>query len=207
MYSELLMSRLLACECCELKEKARTTKHAILVAALELFMVSGFMKTPVREICEKAGVAKGTFYLYFETKEHVLSTLFSLLNLEFDGLIALLDVTDPSLDQLDLIIDKSVILMEKEQKLLKFMHSPEVLVFVGEDAPNELFSSMEDAVQLWLDAAISVGVVSSNITMLSMELVFNIIHDSLEKAMIYHYPSTIPVVATELKKLIRSMLT
>ena len=91
MYSKLLMSRLLACDCCDLKDKARTTKHVILVAALELFMKNGFMKTPVREICLKAGVAKGTFYLYFEAKEHILISLLNLLYVELYELIKVLD--------------------------------------------------------------------------------------------------------------------
>lgn len=207
MYSELLMSRLLTCDCCDLKDKARTTKHAILVAALELFMVNGFMKTPVREICLKAGVAKGTFYLYFETKENVLLNLFDLLYVELDVLVMVLDAKNPSLLQIDDVIDKAVILMEKEKAMLRFMHSPEIMLFVGDEAPNQLFGAMESSIKEWLISAIDKGVVSSEITVLSFEIIFNIIHDTLEKSLMYVYPADIKEVAFELKKLLRNMLT
>jgi AcrR family transcriptional regulator len=207
MYSELLMSRLVACDCCDLGEKARMTKHSILVAALELFMSFGFIKTPVRSICDKAGVAKGTFYLYYETKVSVLFDLMKLLTLELDGLIMELDSTKPSLDQMDNIIDKSVNLIEKEKRILKFMHSHEILTFVGIEAPNRLFMSLSKPVSLWLESAIQEGIVTKNVTMFTLEIIFNIIHDVLEKSLLYNYPGDLKAVSSELKKIIRNMLT
>ena len=47
----------------ENKLKKRT---ALLDSAYELFTTMGFTKTTIRDIASKAGVAKGTFYLYFK---------------------------------------------------------------------------------------------------------------------------------------------
>ena len=47
------------------KQQKRT---ALMNSAYELFTNSGFLKTSIRDIAYKAGVAKGTFYLYFEDK-------------------------------------------------------------------------------------------------------------------------------------------
>ena len=41
--------------------------------ALKLWAERGFDQTSVATICEEAGVAKGTFYLYFESKEALLT--------------------------------------------------------------------------------------------------------------------------------------
>lgn len=41
----------------------------ILTAALEAFVENGFAATRLEDIAERAGVAKGTLYLYFENKE------------------------------------------------------------------------------------------------------------------------------------------
>lgn len=47
----------------------------ILEAALKLFSSSGFHETTMEEVAHSAGVAKGTIYLYFPSKEHVLLAL------------------------------------------------------------------------------------------------------------------------------------
>jgi AcrR family transcriptional regulator len=50
-------------------------KTEILQAALELFSSKGFNETTMEEVAQAAGVAKGTVYLYFQSKEHLLLAL------------------------------------------------------------------------------------------------------------------------------------
>lgn len=47
----------------------------ILEAALGLFSSKGFHDTTMEEVANAAGVAKGTIYLYFQSKEHLLLAL------------------------------------------------------------------------------------------------------------------------------------
>jgi AcrR family transcriptional regulator len=47
----------------------------ILEAALACFAEKGFATTRMEDIAERAGVTKGTIYLYFESKEAVFKTL------------------------------------------------------------------------------------------------------------------------------------
>ena len=47
----------------------------ILEAALRLFSSKGFHDTTMEEVANAAGVAKGTIYLYFQSKEHLLLAL------------------------------------------------------------------------------------------------------------------------------------
>ncbi|WP_437568283.1 TetR/AcrR family transcriptional regulator [Sorangium sp. So ce542] len=51
-------------------------KEAILAAALELFVERGFYGTSVPSIAERAGVAAGTIYHYFDSKEALVNALF-----------------------------------------------------------------------------------------------------------------------------------
>jgi len=51
------------------KDMVRT---ALIRTGMELFESQGFAKTTVDQITNAAGVAKGTFYNYFETKEDLL---------------------------------------------------------------------------------------------------------------------------------------
>ena len=49
--------------------KTAETKKAVLVAGLDLFLQNGFMNTRMSDVAKNAGLAKGTLYLYFESKE------------------------------------------------------------------------------------------------------------------------------------------
>lgn len=48
-------------------------RHRIVQAATELFIQHGYRKTSVDEVARRAGVAKGTVYLYFKTKADLLT--------------------------------------------------------------------------------------------------------------------------------------
>lgn len=52
----------------KLEENKRQKRDALLNTAFELFISKGIQKTSIADIAEKAGVAKGTFYLYFTDK-------------------------------------------------------------------------------------------------------------------------------------------
>ncbi|HEX3625397.1 MAG TPA: TetR/AcrR family transcriptional regulator [Verrucomicrobiae bacterium] len=50
-------------------ENKKKTRQAILRAALELFASQGFYRTTTKAISRKAGIAEGTLFNYFRTKE------------------------------------------------------------------------------------------------------------------------------------------
>ncbi len=50
----------------------RATKMLILSSARTLFSEQGYEQTPVEEICALAGIAKGTFFYYFESKQFIV---------------------------------------------------------------------------------------------------------------------------------------
>ncbi len=86
-------------------QKKEEKRRKILDSAYELFTNIGVSNTSISMICEKAGIAKGTFYLYFTDKEDVLRNL--VRRVSFDILKA---AHDESLKQKGDFID-SVICM------------------------------------------------------------------------------------------------
>ena len=48
----------------------------ILEAAIELFSENGMENTSIQEIAELAGVAKGTIYLYFKSKDDLMEQVY-----------------------------------------------------------------------------------------------------------------------------------
>lgn len=69
-------------------------REELMAAAQGLFLDKGFANTSVADIVSAAGVAKGTFYLYFETKDDVLS---SLRDRFVDGFCRDLDAADAAM--------------------------------------------------------------------------------------------------------------
>jgi AcrR family transcriptional regulator len=51
------------------------TQQQIVSAAIDMFDEKGFQKTRVSDIVAKAGVAQGTFYLYFKSKEDIFLSI------------------------------------------------------------------------------------------------------------------------------------
>ena len=52
-------------------------ENSLLKTAFEFFTTKGFSKTSITDIVSKAGVAKGTFYLYFKDKYDIRNKLIS----------------------------------------------------------------------------------------------------------------------------------
>ena len=55
--------------------RGEATRQKLLDAAESLFGRNGFHATSVTDVVRRAGVAQGTFYLYFESKESVFTEL------------------------------------------------------------------------------------------------------------------------------------
>lgn len=54
------------------KEKAEDTKRNIFETAVRLIKEKGYGNITISEICKTAGVAKGSFYVYYNSKEDIV---------------------------------------------------------------------------------------------------------------------------------------
>lgn len=81
----------------------------LLDAALDVFVEKGFAATRLDEIAQRAGVSKGTLYLYFESKEALLKAVvqesFLPLIVEGEDLILSQEIEDPAM-ALRMLIDR-----------------------------------------------------------------------------------------------------
>lgn len=106
----------------ELNKKKK--KDALFNTAFELFTTKGTAKTTISDIVERAGVAKGTFYLYFKDKYDIRNKLVSHKTGElfYQAHEALLktDLTEFE-EQLAFIIDYILDVLEKNHALLLFI--------------------------------------------------------------------------------------
>src|ERR1700704_6952388 len=72
-------------------------RGAILRAAIRVFANNGYFNSKVADIAREAGVADGTVYLYFKSKEEILHSIFdrSMEEAIADGRKRLAGVSDP----------------------------------------------------------------------------------------------------------------
>ena len=108
------------------EENKKKKKEALFRTAYELFTTKGINSTAISDIVEKAGVAKGTFYLYFKDKYDIKN---KLIGLE---------------DQLIFIIDDIINILVNNKPLLNFISKNLVMgalksAFWAEDEGDKIF--------------------------------------------------------------------
>ena len=100
-------------------------ERALYLAAYELFTEKGITETAISDIVKKAGVAKGTFYTYFENKEDILERIVLNKGMKVldEALIATKEknINDFS-EGLFCFIDYIIEYFRKEPLMLKLIH-------------------------------------------------------------------------------------
>lgn len=100
-------------------------ENSLLKTAFEFFTTKGFSKTSITDIVNQAGVAKGTFYLYFKDKydirnklvAHKSSQIFRNALNDLSGKLDSLDFED----RLIAIVDNIINQLNDNQILLNFI--------------------------------------------------------------------------------------
>lgn len=72
-------------------------REAILRAAIKVFARRGYFNSKVADVAKEAGIADGTVYLYFKSKDEILHSIFDKAMAEFieEGKRELAELEDP----------------------------------------------------------------------------------------------------------------
>lgn len=128
----------------------RATKMLILSSARTLFSEKGYNETAVEEICSLAGVAKGTFFYYFESKQSIVRYILAMQLKEYsDKLKEQMDTIKNVVSRIEFfisaLIDQSDVITETES----YIRGGEADWFntvVKEEKMNILYPLLETAV-------------------------------------------------------------
>ena len=105
-------------------DNKKRKKEALLSAAYRLFTEKGFSKTTISDIVDDAGLAKGTFYLYFNDKYDLRNQLIAFKAGElFDSAYLALKKSDMDRfeDELIFFVDFIIGRFRREHSLMEFV--------------------------------------------------------------------------------------
>ena len=110
----------------EVKE-AQERRREILDVAEELFVTKGYDNTSTNDILNRIGIARGTLYYHFKSKEDILNSMIERIN---DGLIAKArkiasDKSVPVIDRLVMTIAGMQVDTEIGQEIIDQVHKPQ----------------------------------------------------------------------------------
>lgn len=104
-------------------------KSELIEAAETLFREEGYRQTSVSEIVKKVGVAQGTFYYYFESKDDILDAVvdhyIDSYRRALEWLLAQADV-DPC-RKIEIVANTALALHKFDPHLAEFLHAEENL--------------------------------------------------------------------------------
>ncbi len=105
-----------------------TTRNKIILASRELFYEVGYEAYSVKDILERAGVSRGTFYHYFHSKDDVMANWVLLYDDEYRQWY---EHADRSLDALELLKQYNLFILRQQERmdfaLKKKMYSAQAL--------------------------------------------------------------------------------
>jgi AcrR family transcriptional regulator len=157
-------------------------RREIMDAAVHLFAQKGIQATTVSEIAEAAGVAKGTFYLYFQSKEYLLGGLRERF---VEDMVASAEVILARVGQedwwtlLDDAMEATIDFMLERRETFQFFareeHSPEV---------QGLMAECERKLNHFFISGIQLGVAAGAFSVEDPEMAGTFLHHAIEGAVL-----------------------
>lgn len=189
--------------------KKKKKENELFSAAYELFTTKGTKDTAIDDIVKRAGVAKGTFYLYFKDKYDIINKLI-LLKSSIVVKEAMLEVEEQGLKEFE---DKIVYFINyiinyfKENKLMLKLINKNLSwgVFKRALMRNEEYRDMEEVVIFFMN-----NMVNNNVTeeeaMINLFLIFELVGSVCYSSIIHNEPTDIDSIKPILFKKVLALL-
>ena len=138
----------------KIEEKKQLKKESLMASAYNLFIKKGINDTSISDIANDAGVAKGTFYLYFKDKQQIheeviidkSKKLFSDA-IEYTSKKKLDNFPDKLISVIDYIIDK----LSSSKDLIKLINKNLSLGLYNKDLIEIINAEYKDLKTIFID--------------------------------------------------------
>ncbi len=136
--------------------QAKNTRQRLIEAAKKVFSEKGFFESHISHIIEEAGTARGTFYIYFESKEEIFKEILKEIVEELKRRIKPINVKEDPINQIVRNIERVLDFAVEERELSK------IILFRSYDTSfstivDEFFKEVTEMVKTSLEKGILMG--------------------------------------------------
>ena len=187
------------------KQKKR---ESLLESAFSLFIMNGFNKTSIADIVNRAGVAKGTFYLYFKDKYDIRNHLIAhKANQTFQNayleLRAHPEITDFE-QQILLIIDRILEQLAANHSLVLFLSKHLSWGFIRNSLVYNSTKDLTSIYEIFEEMLANAGC-SYRSPELMMYLILEIVSGASYSVILYGQPVTLEQLKPELYETVKGI--
>lgn len=188
-------------------KKGEETCRNILEAAEQLFSEKSVSKVTINDIVQRTGIAKGTFYLYFESKE---ALVWEYMDRKFgyaDRWIKQIVLKGYSDEEICEIIDFLLSFIQKHMKMLKIMHNVRFQGFLGmKRLEDQYMKKWITPFSLWLEKGRLEGALNIKDSQFMAHYLILSLHEVLDRVIMEDLPFPLEEVGDELKTIIVKLL-
>jgi AcrR family transcriptional regulator len=139
-------------------QRGDQTRRAIIEAAAELFRGRAVELVSIQAIVDQAGVAKGTFYLYFDSKEDLVEELIRSAVEHPGNLLQELATLPAHISVIERMVGRLMAELAEHRPVLELMHSLRLMPFIKRHFPWQAEQrAWERALAEWLGRGVEQG--------------------------------------------------
>lgn len=138
-------------------KKRALRRQTVLDAALRVFSAKGYHQTRIADIIAEASIARGTFYLYFDSKNAIFHELLDALLRRVDENVQGVDLgpgAAPFRDQLLLVVKRVLIAFRGDRDLARLVLRGAVGL---DDEIDEKLHAFDKQLHAWLTLSLTTG--------------------------------------------------
>lgn len=160
-------------------------RQAILEAARRVFASRGYHRAGVADVCEEIGVARGTFYRYFDGKRELFQAVLAEVMAEVVAGVRPIDVAAPIPDQIRANVDRLVRAITAEDVCRVLFAEAQGIDDEGDEALRGFYGAALDRIERALRTGQALGVVRAGDVHLRARVVLGMLKEPVTQAALF----------------------
>lgn len=188
-------------------KKGELTKKRIMDTVIKLLKKKPLRKISVREICQEAHIAKGTFYVHFEAKEdvafQVLKILFYDIQQDFFKIIEYPATLETAYTIIDYIIEFTT----NNVAFLKIIHDESFAEYIGKENLGYYINHFNSCIKEFIVRGVNEGSFNVPNIEFTTHFISASIHELIDQFIYGNSPYTLETINKESKEIVRKLIT